>query len=767
MRHRLLAIAGTLLLVASCAEEMPEKITPTPGEDVSFSANLNGNKTRTLYGAEEGNSVKVNWVDGDLINVYGTTCSQGRQLAEYKVNTAGAKDQNYATSLDKTGDAGVQWGDAETSDFYAVYPSTATITPNGENGVKVNATIRKSQTNVFKKVKKDDNDVWVGEPYVSDWNNPTMPDAVMYACTTDVKNGSTVDLKFKPISTVLKFHLDGFDTDKGLTSPTLQIQSITLTAPEGVKIAGSFGLDINRDGTISSQAASDASNTITISTVLAGGSYVSVLKDQPMEFNVFVIPQTENEVSINGDWSITVQTQDQTFVVKRYKYNLVQKNADKKNVLAAGLIHKLSIPQATIKESETTFDPSKWIEQIPRNVYLSELSIPGSWYSTNASYQETTDLTKQYNAGIRAFNIDCRLNYEDYNHDNSLLKLDNYDHGEGALLLACSGSDNASGTYLNPNYNPGTLVIDEMTKLADLIKPTEYIVVVLTIAEKPLTRNAAFGGTKIYGNVNPSEVLEAINSMLSENATKLKLYDNEITPTTTVNEVLGHMIVKVNVNTKSSNFLSYSLPQNALISEASMASDSQFYDGNIIIPGVFNSMQQSAMYWGNIETGLTYYFHQAQKTATDSAPTYEERKAAIDNIVQESQAIYESEQTNGWYQIGIGGYINDGSNTSDRQAVAKELNPYLYNLIEKKLNSTDKFAPSPVGIVLMNYCTSTDDCKGKDLVDAIIKLNGKFRLNRDPNAPEWYDNDTPSTVQSAKEGYSSGFNVDTENWKAF
>ena len=79
--------------------------------------------------------------------------------------------------------------------------------------------------------------------------------------------------------------------------------------------------------------------------------------------------------------------------------------------------------------------------------------------------------------------------------------------------------------------------------------------------------------------------------------------------------------------------------------------------------------------------------------------------------------------------------------------------------------------PSPVGIVLMNYCT--DDAtkgtngKGLALVNAIIKMNGKFRLDRDPNAPEWYDNDTPTTVQSAKEGYSSGFNVDTENWKAF
>lgn len=292
------------------------------------------------------------------------------------------------------------------------------------------------------------NGIWVGEPYTTDWDNPTMPDAVMYACTTEVKNGSTVDLKFKPISTVLKFHLDGFDTDKGLTSPTLQIQSITLTAPEGVKIAGSFGLDINRDGTISAQAASDASNTITISTVLAGGSYISVMKDQPMEFNVFVIPQTENEVSINGDWSITVQTQDQTFVVKRYKYNLVQKDAAKKNVLDAGLIHKLAIPQAIIKEPQTEFKPNEWMKQIPRNVYLSELSIPGGWYSMNSDYQKETDLTKQYEKGIRAFHIDCRLTYSKCKRN--IWDLAGPDK-TSELKLVCAGTDKYSkgGSYAN------------------------------------------------------------------------------------------------------------------------------------------------------------------------------------------------------------------------------------------------------------------------------------------------------------------------------
>lgn len=756
MRNRISIIAGALLIVASCAEERQENIIPTPGKDVSLSANLNTNQTRTIYGNEESGSVKVNWVDGDLIKVYGTTCAQGRQSAEYKVNntvtdatgTETKLVQNFANELVKTGEAGVQWGDAETSDFYAVYPSTATISPNGEAGVKVNASIRKNQKNVFKL----DGKTWVGTPYDADIHSPSMPDAVMYACTPDVKNGAKVDLRFKPIATVLKFKLLGFDTSTSLTSPTLQVQGITLTAPSNVKIAGGFGLDINRDGTISAQAARDAGNTITIETIQEGGTYVTVEKDMPMEFNVFVIPQTGEEVAVDGDWSITVHTQNENFVVKNYKYSFA-KSADKNTTLAAGLIHKLTVPQATVKET-ADFDPSKWIEQIPRNVYLSELSVPGSWYSLDGNYQATTDLAEQYKKGIRAFHIDCRLTHS---------------RSSSTLHLCFAGTDKFTG-FLNLDLDEDSYVINILKNIASLIKPQEYVVVVLTIAEKPKTSS---GSTNTFGILTPKDVLSEIASLLSENASDLKLYTKDITSNTTVNDVLGKMIVKVNVNTSDSKFLSYATIPNTLMSEASLASEDKYITGDIV-RGVFNQMQTAKMYWNKSESDLTYYYHQAQRTTNSGTvtgvPTIDERKAAITSIISQSSKIYTNGNHNGWFQLGIGGYVKNSSGSENHAAVATSLNTYLLDAINAKMD-TD---PSPVGIVLMNYCT--DDAtngkngKGQALVNAIIKMNGKFRLNRNPENPEWPDNtsgDTPTPVQSAKAGYSSGFNVDTENWNAF
>ena len=767
MRNRISIIAGALLIVASCAEERQENIIPTPGKDVSLSANLNTNQTRTIYGDEESGSVKVNWVDGDLIKVYGTTCAQGRQSAEYKVNntvkdaTTGTETklvQNFANELVKTGEAGVQWGDAETSDFYAVYPSTATISPNGETGVKVNASIRKNQKNVFKL----DGKTWVGTPYDADIHTPSMPDAVMYACTPDVKNGSKVDLRFKPIATVLKFKLLGFDTSTSLTSPTLQVQGITLTAPSNVKIAGGFGLDINRDGTISTQAASDAGNTITIETIQEGGTYVTVEKDMPMEFNVFVIPQTGEEVAIDGDWSITVHTQNENFVVKNYKYSFA-KSADKNTTLAAGLIHKLTVPQATVKET-VEFDPSKWMEQIPRNVYLSELSVPGAWYCTNSDYQATTDLTEQFNAGVRAFNIDCRLTYEKCYATGGVMptKPDT----ESELKLVCAGQDKYN--YYSPTKRKlkATLVIDKLKELSTLIgqHPDEYIIVVLSIAEAPKTSEYG-SSTAILGTVDPKSVIERIATEISENISDLaNLYTKKIDKETTVQDVLGKMIIKINLNTAKDNYTAYALPS-TLISMASMAQDKTYSES--IEPGVFNKMLNSEITWGKETTGLTYYYHQAQLTEGNGA-SFEDREKAIDDIIKQSKAIYLNNEHNCWFQIGIGGYTKTDS--ENRVAVATELNPYLLNKINSKMD-TD---PSPVGIVLMNYCTddATNGTKGKGqaLVNAIIKMNGKFRLNRNPENPEWPDNtsgDTPTPVQSAKAGYSSGFNVDTENWNAF
>lgn len=757
-RGLIIFFAGTALIAASCTEKQ-ENVIPTPGKDVNFSANLDGNKTRTVYnpnGDFNGDAIKVNWVEGDKIKVYGTTCSQGRQLAEYSVNTAGATGRNYATSLDKTGDAGVQWGNEATSDFYAVYPSSNngkdfTITSNTDGGVTISASIRRDQKNIF----KFENNKWVSSPYGTDENILSMPDAIMYAVTKDVQNGENVDLRFKPFSTVLRFNIGGYETN--LADPTLHISEVTITAPEGVMISGDFNLTIASDGTKTVVPSSNASNQINLYPTQKGGAYAPIKKGQAMEFNVFVIPQ--DGMNIDENWTFKIYTDGGNFVKK-----LKPAKAESAS-LVAGQIHKLDIKGTTIKENPQ-FDPTKWITQIPRNVYLSELSVPGAWYCTNGEYQLTTTLEDQYNIGVRAFNIDCRLTNQ---------TRDKYP-GKNNTRLVCAGSDGVTGiSETLGTYTPGDLVLDKLKILSELISkhPKEYIIVNLTFAEQPLYRkygNGYFGDDIIYGTVNPKDMMKAIADMLSsQEGQNLNVYRNPIKPETTVNDVLGKMIITINANTDK--FTSYASLPSTLITFASMTSNSDFLETDIVL-GTFNKMVDKPMYWGKENTGLTYYFHHAQRTYsnTNGEPTLDQRKSAINEIVNKSDVIYSQKSNSGWYQLGIGGYVkNTDRADADRKAVAASLNPYVLDLVEKKLNSSDNMAPSPVGIVLMNYCTATTSeyGNGAALVNAILQMNGKFYLNRDPNGKEWPTGSTETPVQSAKEGYSSGFNVDTENWKAF
>ena len=743
MRNSVLCLAGLALILGSCVKEELKQVTPAPGKEVRFSGNLGNNSTtRTAYGEETATGIKVNWKNGDKVLVYGTNCVSGRDCAEYKVTNADADGnevlQNFANSLDKTGEFGVQWGmdGTEKCDFYSVYPSvnnghSTSITPAADgNGVTVRAHIRPSQFCVFN--ANSDATAYSGTPYDEKYTDGTMPDAFMYAVTPNQDNGTeVVNLRYTPFSTVLKFHFAGFTTSLDLTSPYIYLQKVILTAPDGVTVAGNFDVTIGKDGSVTSSlpvAGSEASNVIEVNTILPGGSYVRLGKNMPIDFSIFTIPQ--DGLSLSETWNVVMQTNAGNF---RYKLKPSTNNTGKNSNLVAGQVHKLNIPILTVTQ-DITLNPADWMTQIPRNVYLSELSLPGSWYSVLEEYQgRGVNIATQYAAGVRAFNLDCRLTRET--------------SSSSTLRLVCAGTDGV-GTA-GTDYNNGVLVLDKMKEIGNLIanNPEEYVVVVLTVAEKPMTRKPALASEISYGTVAPQEILNAIATMLKDSSLDSYIYKKPITPNTTVHDVLGKIIVKVNANTSKFLNESYTSIPNAMVSLASMAGGVEYpgYPDTDITAGVFDSMQTSAIYNSNTESGLKFYYHQAQKSyesGSSSSPNLDQRRKAIDDITAKSRAIYEENLHNAWFQIGIGGYIVKtgflGQKTNDRLAVATNLNEYLLQKVQNKLLSQEGLAPSPVGIVLMNYCTGdSTNGNGAALVKAILEMNTMFRLNRDPAKPEW------------------------------
>lgn len=749
--RQIINILVIALLMTSCVNEIIS-FDPTPGKDVKFSISAQRDAlTKTLYGAEGTNSIDVNWVSGDLVTIYGTTCAVNQ--ADYSVTpvlSEGGDPTNVAAELNKKGAAGVQWGASEYSDFYAVYPAaTGKIQPipsnDGVIGVEVPASISDTQYNQFTL----QGNTWVGVPYDSQNKSLNMKNALMYAYNigTDgagVTNGSSsVPLVFQPFSTVLKFSIsswEGISSDGNEFKPNdtdaIILRSIKLTAPNNTyAIAGNFNLELQKkqqsNGTLDVVAdvvgvpIKENGNTITV----VPTTQVEWKYGTSIEFSVFTIPVAGRDLA-KETWAVTIDTSEG---VKTLELTPNVENLP----LRAGSIHKMSLPGIQVKTT-WTYSEKDWITNVPRNIYLSELSVPGAWscavgsngdVSASEQYQQNATIKDLYDAGVRAFHIDCRLSPERLFLGNA--------RGDNRLVVA--GTEILTlGSYTNS----GTEVLDVLQSISNEIGKGEYAVAVLTIAESRLDDK--------YGSVEPLEVLAAIKGILNtDNITNL--YTSKIDANTTVHDVLNKLIVKINVNTNDINFVGKTdLPSYALISEGSLAT-SDGSNGSLIKKGVFTKMNSSPIYWSaNTTSDLTYYYHQAQGTAGTNQPTYAERKAAIDSIVLRSQRVYSANKHNAWYQIAIGGYQKSSGDKAS--LVAKELNPYLRLWIEKKMKKetvtvttadgkteTIVLDCSPLGIVLMNFANQEvgSDYQSYELIKDIIDMNGKFYLSRNPDQEPW------------------------------
>lgn len=762
MRSNIILAVSMICLLTSCVKEKFETETPTPapGSEVKFTADLGTTLTKTMYGDEvdtnadgTNDAVKVHWVDKDLISVYGTTCSV--KQAEYSVIGATSDDgYSYAASLTKTGATGVQWGAEPKSDFIAVYPSTTGAISNNDGSVTIPTSIDATQYNLFTK----NGTVWQGTAFNREKNSSSMPNAVMYAYTSEAASGETVNLRFKPFSTVFKFnvasweaHQDNPDLALDPTGKSIQVTKITLTAPEAV--AGDFNMTVTASGVSNVAVVGTGSNTITVEPQ----SPITWVYGQSLEFCIFAIPKSN--LSLSKDWKVVISTSDgdKTF-------SLTPKTGANA-ALAAGKIHKVNVKNGFKVKDVWIYDQSKWMQSIPRNVYIADLSLPGSWYACDSGYQSGT-LAEQYAAGIRAFNIDCRLTLNNKNigevngakwyeglSDISFTYRDSDTHvTDGTLALVCSGTETgAVGTI----SNVGTTVKSAIQTIGQLAAENteEYVEVIITVAQKPKTQS---GYT--YGTVNAKMMYTAICNLLNDSTLAEYIYSTPITPNTTLADVLGKVVVKVNMNTENSNLSTWNIAAPALFSEGTMAESADA--GRYIKQANFTTMNSPAMFWSNsfnptAGNAMIFHYHQAQNTTgTSPFPTVENRKTAIESILSQSYAEYSSNGHNGWYQIGIGGWTDD--NTAGKQDIALQLNKYVYNIVNSMLTGeafteTGKiYSPAPVGAVLMNFVNDgTKPAEGKSeddtsdprynrrLIRSIIDLNGAYFLNRDDTQPAW------------------------------
>lgn len=727
IRYIFLTLAAATF-VAACSEELnPNEINKAnPGDEVQFSLSLPG-KTKTVYGDETANEDGTNprfpiyWVNGDKVKVASPQCQSGRNNAEYSVSVE-SETQPYATGLTKTGDYGVQWGSEETADFYSIYPSTAGTALNVDDPDNVTATLHVDATQ-FANTTNYEKSIYA-QP-------AEMGNVVMYAKTTvnrnDKKTNGIVELHYTPFSTVLEFELTAPGTSEPGKEPDITIQSITLIAPEGTIIAGDFTFNFPTSTNSSPSVSAETiggSNVITLH-FLDNNQYTTKLSTDVQTLKAKMCVMPISGVENLRDWKVDVATSAGTF-----SKNLTDQTGE----LKPGLVHKIKLPQLNYAASGWVFEPGNWIPSLPdyRNIYLSELSLPGAWYAgSDEEYQATDEITTLWNAGVRAFAVECRT--------NSTWIGGIFGHWTPNYVCI-------SGTGRNPSigdaYADGTNITSVIAALKTALAnhPDEYAVLVLSYAD---------GGSGGHRDEDHAFFLKGIATALSGYSDII--YSSAINANTTVNDVKGKLIVKVNVdnNIPLGNYTG----MNALISYNPFLSQMSGAD--------YSRPYYSDLYWSNwADTYKTYdlvsnlqgasgnekkfvwVFSSANRTQTNTGtnttiPTYEQRQTALEAMGDYSKSIYDASTHNVWFYYNCGGTqaTSQTSSNPSPTAFAKVMNKWLLNRLKIKVgevansNGEIKAEPSPLGIVMFNQCTGNNNTYyGADIIKYIIEMNSMFYL---------------------------------------
>ncbi len=715
-RKLFVSLAAASLLVA-CSENLEDINKVTPGEEVQFGAALPG-KTKTVYGEETSTGFPIYWVNGDRVKVASPQCMSGRNSAEYSVAVENEK-QNYASSLTKTSEVGIQWGDAEPADFYSIYPSeAATLSIDGTN-VTASLSIANSQTATPKTSSGED---LVFEP-------ADMKNVVMLAKTKGVSQ-NPVELHYVPFSTVIEFAIPG-PTNAGEmgASDVIIVQTLTLTAPDA-NIAGDFDFSLGEldntatAGSTANLAATNvrnASNSIIVHLLDKNSAYATVHAGDVLKVKTCLIPQPYT--SLEG-WTVTVKTNDGNYTKTITRSEL---NSDpEKNKLKSGYVHKVSLPALNYK-GEWTPNLGNWIPELPdyTNIYLSEISLPGAWYAgakTSDGYQNTTDISELWSLGVRAFAFECRSRSSDaWSNPNRIVL-----SGTGSKALT-SNAYVRSTDYIAPRIKT----------IADNIKSDEYGVLVLSYAD------GGEGGTR---SQDYSFFLAGVQNEITQSGAT-NIYSEEITPETTVEKVLGKLIVVVAIDDNltigsytggMNSLICYNPFPTQLVSNGQSLADPHFSKLNwqswADAYKVLASQNTSDLLWCFTSANRTDCTNTTSDDGTvtnTEVATLSQRKKALYSMGAIADQIYDASSHNVWFYFGAGGTSATTKDSStDSKYFAEQMNQWILAAIRNKVNQSK---PSPLGIVMFNQCGGgtgyvEETYHGAAIINEIIQMNSKFYL---------------------------------------
>lgn len=704
--------AASLLMLGSCSEKEIAEVPVQTGDEIHFGPSTPDKvDTRTIYGTPQESEpdeedktywyFPVYWEQDDEIAVYCPQASQpASQLVNYKI-TSDTDNPATSAAVTKIGDgAGLQWGSSDEHRFYGFYPAKAVLGTETDGRIKGNIPVEQKVVRWESKTADDGTITYNGVP--------DTDLAYMFAYTSvkksELVNNPNIPLKFRPLVTILEIIVNG----PAENSSPIQVSNINVTGVSGnVALAGNFKCLISdQSGTCTPLEDGTVTNRISISCYKNDKKeFITLKHGDKINVKAFIIP---NEVSIGTrQISITVSTVNGGAKTKTLKTDEI----------VAQKVNRVSLPALTSGGS------NYWMSNLDRNIYASELSLPGSKFAyatpengvSVRNFQNAT-ITEQFQAGVRAFIVQT-AGYAEYDRDyvawSPSYKYTHRDNGSDKLYVTVNGS------ILKKNGNNVTIedVLTELKTCIDDAKAVkgesnnEYVVVQLTYEGSPCNSNHGnFDSERIW-----IEALQAKLNSLKENNT-YSLYTDEITANTTIADLREHIVLKVNYN--STNMGGY-------------------IDVNATIPALFSRWQGKYgdvdLRWGTpnetaTRTPMHWLYQEATHVGSNTEITYAEKETYIKKVFDDGVTRYQQNTAHDtWFMNDIGGrYLEDTNDAVTR--LTTQLNNYSVRLLQERT------ANASLGLVFMNFADKKSDSgalyQSDWLIQTIIDNNFKFALRK-------------------------------------
>ena len=408
-----------------------------------------------------------------------------------------------------------------------------------------------------------------------------------------------------------------------------------------------------------------------------------------------------------------------------------------------------------------------WMSSLDRGIYLSELSIPGSKFSyltptnagSNAAFQGEA-IGQQFRDAVRGFivQVGADATYNATQTGPDWWPSYDYTYTDATLPIFCGGGDDLSNaiTHIANALETAETTLNKGGQDRNL----ECAVVMITYTGNEAV-SADFTGS---GRHSISDVGGAEHVWMDAIANELKqlgddaanrIYTEEITANTTLDDVKGKIILKVNTNSDAQN---------------------GYIAANDDVPALFSRWNGTTntvpLRWGSPNTNstrtpLNWMYQEATHVGTGTEITPANKYAYAIDIFTNSVGMYEQNDAHDtWFMNDCGGTFHgdvSGTNGYDKDygdgdkndespiAFARWFNPQITSYLQQRDENAS------LGLVFFNFADkqATGQQYGTDnLIQTIIDNNFKFNLRTETRT-----DDSGTATQAADASYASGGSV--------